>query len=288
MSPFSAWFLACRPKTLTVSLSPVLLGTALAWHDSARLLWLPFLAALLGACLIQIGTNLFNDAGDFLRGTDQAGRLGPRRASAEGWLRPGAVRRGGWLAFALAFLCGCYLAAHGGWPIVGIGLASLAAGWAYTGGRWPIAYGPFGELFVILFFGMAAVVGSYYLQTLTWSGAALVVGALLGLQAAAVITVNNYRDLEGDAQSGKRTLAVRLGRPATRGLYAFEMLLPYACLPFLAVGSILPFLALPLTLVLVWQFFHTPPSAAFNRLLAMTAGLQLVFALLFSLDLTIF
>ncbi|WP_415036298.1 1,4-dihydroxy-2-naphthoate octaprenyltransferase [Azonexus sp.] len=288
MSPVLAWFLACRPKTLTVSLSPVLLGSALAWHEAGRFLPWPFLAALAAACLIQIGTNLFNDAGDFLRGTDQAGRLGPRRASAEGWLAPQAVRRGGALAFALAFLCGIYLVVHGGWPIVAIGLASLAAGWAYTGGRWPIAYGPLGELFVILFFGVAALAGSYYLHTLSWSLAALVLGVLLGVQAAAVITVNNYRDLEGDAQSGKRTLAVRLGRRATRWFYAGEMLLPYAVLLGLGAPGRLPMLLLPFSAWLVWQFFHTPPSAAFNRILAMTAALQLAFALLFALGLTIF
>ncbi len=288
MSPLSAWFLACRPKTLTVSLSPVLLGTALAWHDTQQLLWLPLLAAVLGACLIQIGTNLFNDAGDFLRGTDQPGRLGPRRASAEGWLPPERVRRGAWLAFALAFCCGVYLAVQGGWPIVAIGLASLAAGWAYTGGRWPIAYGPLGELFVILFFGVVAVAGSYYLQTGACSSTVLWLGALLGMQAAAVITVNNYRDLEGDALCGKRTLAVRLGRRATCWLYAAEMLLPYAGLLVLGMGHGLALCALPLALILVWQFFHTPPSPVFNRLLAMSAGLQLAFSLLLSLDLTIF
>ena len=127
MKKSTAWFLACRPKTLSVSLSPVLVGTAVAWHDTAALLGLPLLAAALGAALIQIGTNLFNDVGDFLRGTDAAGRLGPKRAAAEGWLTARAIRSGAWLAFALAFACGIYLVWHGGWPIVAIGLASLAA-----------------------------------------------------------------------------------------------------------------------------------------------------------------
>jgi 1,4-dihydroxy-2-naphthoate octaprenyltransferase len=281
-----AWFLACRPKTLSVSLSPVLVGTAVAWHDTQALLWLPLLAAALGAAFIQIGTNLFNDVGDFLRGTDTPDRLGPRRATAEGWLTPGKVRAGAWLSFALAFLCGIYLVWHGGWPIVVIGLASLAAGWAYTGGPAPIAYRPLGEAFVLVFFGLVAVGGSYYLQTLMLTPTALVVAVLVGLHAAAVITVNNYRDRDGDAQSGKNTLAVLLGRPATRRLYTAEMLAPYALLALLAdLGwpAALPLLSLPLALGLIRRFHHAAPGPVFNAILAATAGLQLVFAVLLSL-----
>jgi 1,4-dihydroxy-2-naphthoate octaprenyltransferase len=281
-----AWFLACRPKTLSVSLSPVLVGTAVAWHDTQALLWLPLLAAALGAAFIQIGTNLFNDVGDFLRGTDTPGRLGPKRATAEGWLSVDMVRAGAWLAFALSFLCGIYLVAHGGWPIVVIGLASLAAGWAYTGGPAPIAYRPLGEAFVFVFFGLVAVGGSYYLQTLTLTPTALVVAVLVGLHAAAVITVNNYRDRDGDASNGKNTLAVLLGRPATRGLYTAEMLAPYALLPLLAdLGwpAALPLLSLPLALVLIARFRREAAGPVFNGILAATAGLQLVFALLLSL-----
>ncbi|AXS80936.1 1,4-dihydroxy-2-naphthoate polyprenyltransferase [Dechloromonas sp. HYN0024] len=290
MKTSTAWFLACRPKTLSVSLSPVLVGTAVAWHDSATLLWLPLLAAALGAAFIQIGTNLFNDVGDFLRGTDTPERLGPKRATAEGWLTPGKVRSGAWLSFALAFLCGIYLVAHGGWPIVAIGLASLAAGWAYTGGPKPIAYGPLGEVFVFIFFGLIAVGGSYYLQTLSLSPTALLAGALVGIHAAAVITVNNYRDLDGDAKNGKNTLAVRLGRPGCRRIYAAEMLAPYALLPLLAnLGwpTALPLLTLPLALRLIHRFYREAPGPAFNSILAATAGLQLGFALLLTLSLTI-
>ena len=287
MKKSTAWFLACRPKTLSVSLSPVLVGTAVAWHDTAALLGLPLLAAALGAALIQIGTNLFNDVGDFLRGTDAAGRLGPKRAAAEGWLTARAIRSGAWLAFALAFACGIYLVWHGGWPIVAIGLASLAAGWAYTGGPKPIAYGPLGEIFVFVFFGLVAVGGSYYLQTLALSPGALLAGTLVGIHASAVITVNNYRDLDGDAQSGKNTLAVRLGRPAIRRLYAAEILTPYALLPLLAgLGwpTALPLLSLPLALALIRRFQREPPGPVFNSILAATAGLQLAFALLLTLS----
>jgi len=289
-TPLQAWFLACRPKTLTVSLSPVIVGSAVAWHETGTLLWLPLLAAAFGAACIQIGTNLFNDVGDFLRGTDTPGRLGPKRATAEGWLTPAAVRAGAWLAFALAFLCGIYLAWHGGWPIIVIGLCSLAAGWAYTGGPKPIAYGPLGELFVFIFFGLVAVGGSYFLQTLAITPTALLAATLVGLHAAAVITVNNYRDHDGDAANGKNTLAVRLGRPATRHLYAAQVLAPYLLLPLLAgLGwpALLPLLTLPLAGRLIGRFYREPPGPVFNHILAATAGLQLLFALMLTISFTV-
>jgi 1,4-dihydroxy-2-naphthoate octaprenyltransferase len=287
MKTATAWFLACRPKTLSVSLSPVLVGTAIAWHNSGRVLWLPLLAAALAAALIQIGTNLFNDVGDFRRGADTPGRLGPKRATAEGWLAAGVVEAAAWLAFVLAFVCGIYLVWHGGWPMVGIGLASLAAGWAYTGGPAPIAYRPLGEVFVFIFFGLVAVGGSYYLQALTLTPLAVFAAALVGLHAAAVITVNNYRDRDGDARNGKNTLAVVLGRRATRRLYTIEMLAPYALLPLLAASlgwrAALPLLSLPLAVRLIARFHREAPGAVFNDILAATAGLQLAFALLLAL-----
>ncbi|MDR2837377.1 MAG: 1,4-dihydroxy-2-naphthoate polyprenyltransferase [Azonexus sp.] len=290
MKQSTAWFLACRPKTLTVSIAPVAVGSAVAWHEHGHLLWLPLLAAALGAALIQVGTNLFNDAGDFLRGTDTPTRTGPRRATAEGWLSPQAVQAGAWFAFALAFLCGIYLVSRGGWPIAAIGLCSLAAGWAYTGGPRPIAYGPLGEFFVFIFFGLAAVGGSYYLQTIDLSATALFAAMLVGIHAAAVITVNNYRDRDGDAANGKNTLAVHLGRPLTRGLYTVEILAPYALLPLLSgLGwrALLPTLSLPLALFLIRRFHREPPGPAFNGILAATAALQLAFALLLALALVI-
>lgn len=282
MLPLQAWFLALRPKTLTVSLSPVILGTAVAWHFQGHLLWGPLLAAIAAAALIQVGTNLFNDVGDYLRGTDTPDRLGPPRATAQGWLTPAQVKAGAWLAFALALLCGFYLARHGGWPIVFIGLASLAAGWAYTGGPAPIAYRPLGEVFVLVFFGLVAVGGTYYLQTATLTPLTLLGGTLVGLQAAAVITVNNYRDRDSDARNGKHTLAVLLGRPATCQVYAAQILLPYlllaALLPPLGPAAALPLVSLPRALQLIRRFRREPVGPGFNRLLAATAGLQLIFA----------
>jgi len=280
-----AWWLAIRPKTLSVSLVPVLVGSSLAWSQHAAVLWLPALIALLAALLIQIGTNLHNDVADFERGADGPQRLGPPRATAMGWLPATAVRRGAWIAFALAFSLGVHLVHHGGWPIVVIGLASLAAGWAYTGGPRPIAYTPFGEFFVLLFFGVLAVSGSYYLQTLSLAPAAVLAGAIVGLLAAAVITVNNTRDRESDARAGRQTLAVLCGPRAAGCIYAGELLLPFVLLPWLAMLTgrgfwlALPFLLLPLGLRLIARF-RRAAGAAYNELLAATAGLQLLFALL--------
>ena len=280
----TAWLLALRPKTLPVSLSPILVGTAVVWHQQHQLALLPLLATLFAAALIQIGTNLFNDVGDYLRGGDPAGRLGPARATAEGWLQPAEVKRGAWLSFALAFACGIYLVTVGGWPIVLIGLASLAAGWAYTGGPYPIAYHPWGEFFVWLFFGLVAVGGSAYLQDGSLNLLALKAGNLIGLLAAAVITVNNHRDREADLESGRRTLAGLLGPRGTHHLYRGLMLLPFLLLPGLSTAlgltALLPLLALPLSLRLCHRFTREPVGPVFNTLLAQTALHQLLFSLL--------
>lgn len=279
----TAWWLALRPKTLTTSVSPILVACALAWAQTQTLLFLPALVALLAAILIQIGTNLHNDVADFERGADTPDRLGPPRATAMGWLPPGAVRRGAWIAFALAFNFGVYLVWHAGWPIVAIGLASLLCGWAYTGGPRPIAYTPFGEVFVVLFFGLAAVGGSYYLQTFGFDTAALLAAIMVGLHAAGVITVNNTRDLGTDARAGKRTLAVFLGRAGIEKVYALEMIGPFLLLPLLAAATgrgwslALPLLALPPTLALVARFRREPAGPVFNEMLGRTARLQLIF-----------
>ena len=285
MKPCTAWWLAIRPKTLSVCAVPVVFGTALAYFEQGHLLWWPALAALLAAMLIQIGTNLYNDVGDFERGADTAERLGPPRATAQAWLSARAVRRGARAAFALALLMGAALVAWGGWPILLIGILSLISGWAYTGGRWPIAYSPLGELFVLMFFGVVAVGGTYYLQTFSVSKAALIAGVMLGSFAAAVITVNNTRDIQTDATVQKRTLAVRLGRSAMNTVYALELLLPFVLLPWFAVQTNLAWrMALPVIAgvlaVTLYRRFCAAQGAAFNALLAATAQLQWVFAVL--------
>lgn len=290
-SPRQAWWLALRPKTLSVSVAPVVVGTALAHAETGAWLVWPAIVALLAAMLIQIGTNLHNDVADFERGADTPDRLGPPRATAMGWLPPQAVRRAAWAAFAVAFALGVALVLRGGWPIVAIGLASLAAGWAYTGGPRPIAYTPFGELFVLAFFGLAAVGGSYYLQTLALSPAAVVASLMVGAFAAAVISVNNTRDLATDARAGKRTLAVHLGRKAMGRVYLAELALPFLLLPALAATGVggfrllLPFLAAAGALQLVRRLAGETAGPGFNALLADTARLQAVFAVLLGIAL---
>lgn len=287
-SSWQAWWLAARPKTLSVSLSPVIVGTMLAHAERSSIdLW-PALVAALAAMLIQIGTNLHNDVSDHERGADTPERVGPPRATAMGWLPAASVRRAAWLAFGMAFLFGIALVARGGWPIVVIGLLSLLAGWAYTGGPRPIAYTPLGELFVIAFFGFAAVGGSHYLQTLSTSLPALLAALMLGSFGAAVISVNNTRDLATDARVGKNTLAVILGRRSMNGVYLLELLLPYLLLPLLAVmlgkgaWMALPALSVGMALALWRRFVSMKAGAGFNELLGQTARLQAIYAVLLS------
>ena len=277
------WWLAIRPKTLSVSLAPVLVGCALAWHENHALLWLPALVAALAAMLIQVGTNLHNDVKDYERGADTPERLGPARATACGWLTAGQVKRAVAMCFATAIVLGAYLVWHGGWVILLAGLFSVAAGLAYTGGPRPIAYSAAGELFVWLFFGLVAVMGSYYLQTFRLGWPAFVVANMLGLLAAAVIVVNNTRDLDCDRKVGKNTLAVRIGMGWSRAEYAVLMMAPFCLLPLL--GCWLPLLAAPWALLLVRQFCREAPGPGYNRLLARTAQLQLLFAVLLSVGL---
>lgn len=283
MSAAKYWLLAARPKTLVVSVTPLAVGGSLAYVESGSFHWLPWLAALAAAMAIQIGTNLYNDAADFERGADTPARLGPKRAVAEGWLSVSAVRRGALVSFATAFLLGIYLAGVGGWPIVALGLASLACGYAYTGGPKPIAYTPLGELFVLAFFGLAAVGGTYYLQTLTLSWTAIGAGLAVGLPAAAVLVINNYRDLETDKRVGKHTLATYIGRPSSRHLYGLMLVSPPALGLLLVPHPLLkwlPWLVLPLALWLMRQLWVLAVDQRLNALLARTAQYQLLFGAL--------
>ena len=278
------WLAAIRPRTLGLSVSPVLLGTVLAWADQGVLHWPPALAALLAAMAIQIGTNLHNDAADYLKGTDTPDRLGPPRASALGLLDAHRVRRAAFAAFGVAFLLGIYLVYAGGWPILFLGLASLAAGAAYSGGPWPISESPLGELFVWLFFGLGAVGGSYWLQAGQLSWSLFSPAAALGAFAAAVLVVNNYRDRYTDARAGRKTLGVLLPPVGSRLIYAGLMLGPFL-LPGILWRDGLQWWLLPALLAalyLVWRMFHLPHGRQLNGLLGNTARFQLFFSLLFS------
>jgi len=281
------WWMAVRPRTLSISATPVLVGTALAVAEGATANGLAMLAALCCALLIQVGTNLHNDAADFESGNDQPDRVRPRRVSAEGWANPAGVRRAATLSFTLALLLGIYLVALGGWPILLAGLASLIAGWSYSGGPRPVSHSALGEFFVLLFFGLVAVAGSHRLQLGVWSPDALLAGLVVGLPAAAVLLINNYRDLESDLRGGRQTLVSVLGRKHSRLLYVALMLLPFAVLPLLSwyghKGAWLGFLALPLSLSLIRRLLRNPPGSELNSLLAATAQTGFVLGLVLSI-----
>jgi len=213
------WLLAARPPTLWAAVVPVVVGTALAVADGDFRLPV-FLMALAAALLLQVGTNFANDVFDFERGADTGERLGPPRVTQSGLLTPSDVRRGMAAAFGGAMLLGLGLTYYGGWPIIGIGVLSIVAGVIYTGGPWPTGYHGLGDAFVFCFFGLVAVGGTYYLHTDTLRWAAIAAAVPVGLLITAILVVNNLRDRETDARSGKRTLAVRLGDRATRLQYA--------------------------------------------------------------------
>jgi 1,4-dihydroxy-2-naphthoate octaprenyltransferase len=261
----------------------VLGGILLALADTGQLASFTALATLLAAAGIQVGTNLHNDAADFERGTDTAERLGPPRASAQGWFTSQQVKRAAHLTFLLSFALGLLLVLRGGWPILLLGLAAIAAGYAYTSGPRPIAYGPYGELYVLCFFGIAAVAGTYYLQTLTLTASAITLGIAMGLPAAAVLLLNNYRDFDTDRAAGRRTLCHVIGRPAARVLYVALLIVPVAMLLLGGLpGWTWPvLLALPLAVRLGLRLWHGAKGPALNAMLGQTALYQMALVLLY-------
>jgi 1,4-dihydroxy-2-naphthoate octaprenyltransferase len=227
LSALRLWALAARPRTLPAAVAPVLVGTALGVNERGELRPLAFVAALVGSVFIQIGTNLANDYSDARRGADTEDRLGPVRVTAGGLLPPRRVLVGTYVAFGVAVAAGLYLAAVAGWQLLVVGAASIAAGVLYTGGPRPYGYAGLGELFVFLFFGVVAVNGSYYVQTEELGWEAFVLSLPVGLLAAAILVVNNVRDIDTDRRAGKRTLAVKLGRERTRRLFAAMLALAF-------------------------------------------------------------
>jgi len=245
------------------------------------------LVALLGALLIQVGTNLHNDAADFRRGADDEDRIGPARATQQGWLTEGQVQRAAYAAFGLSALLGVYLIYLAGWPLLAVGLVSIACGLAYTGGPFPLAYLGVADLFVLVFFGLVATGGAYYVQALRLPPQVLVAGLPLGLIATAILAVNNLRDRVGDARVGKKTLAVRCGERGARLEYTLCVLGAFA-VPALAVatgfaprGWLLSLVALPLGLWQVSKLWRLD-GPELNPELGATGRLELVFALLLS------
>jgi 1,4-dihydroxy-2-naphthoate polyprenyltransferase len=288
----SPWIMAARPRTLSLSLTPVIVGAALAWAVEREMHWRAVAAALVASMLIQLGTNLHNDAADSERGGDGPDRVGPPRVTASGLLNATAVKRGAIACFAVAAMIGVYLAVIGGWPILLLGIFSILSGWAYTGGPLPIAYTPLGELFVVGFFGLGAVCGIYWLCTGAISTVAVETGLAIGLLTGAVLLVNNYRDAEADARVGRRTLAIVAGPGLTTWIYAGLMLLPFALLhpigDALPRGSVWPALmALPVAALMIYYFVREPRGRGFNRILVRTVFTQLLFGMLLSLGLVL-
>jgi 1,4-dihydroxy-2-naphthoate polyprenyltransferase len=283
LSHLRLWLLAARPRTLPAAIAPVLVGTALAGsEDIFRAL--PFVAALVGSVFIQIGTNLSNDYSDARRGADTEDRLGPVRVTAGGLMPPRRVLVGTYVAFGIAVAAGLYLAAVAGWELLVVGAASILAGVLYTGGPRPYGYEGLGELFVFFFFGIVAVAGSYFVQAeaLRWEAVAL--GVPVGLLAAAILVVNNVRDIDTDRRAGKRTLAVKLGRRRARSLFAGMVVAAFTCCPGLAgalsAWLLLPLAAAPLAPPLIRTVATRTDGPALNGALAGTGRLLAVFSLL--------
>jgi 1,4-dihydroxy-2-naphthoate polyprenyltransferase len=279
-----AWLLATRPATLLAALAPIAVGSAVA-HAEGGFAAGPALAALAGALLLQIASNLWNDASDFERGADTADRLGPTRAAAAGLLSPRALRAGVAVCFAAALACGVYLTARAGWPVVAIGLCSMAAALAYTGGPYPLGYHGLGDLFVVIFFGEVAVAGTAFVQLGHLPGWALVAGLPVGALATAILVVNNLRDRSTDRAAGKRTLVVRFGAGFARAEYAALLVIAFAVPLALAAWRgpwlLLPLAAAPLALHRLRQIARRD-GAELNPSLKATAQLLLVHGLLFA------
>jgi 1,4-dihydroxy-2-naphthoate octaprenyltransferase len=279
------WLMAARVRTLPAAIAPVLVGTALAGYAGV-FHPLRFVAALIGAIFIQVGTNLSNDYSDARRGADAEDRLGPVRVTAGGLVPPRRVLVATYVSFGVAVLAGVYLIAVAGWELLLVGAASILAGVLYTGGPRPYGYEGLGELFVFLFFGIVAVAGSYFVQVkhLDWEAFALAVP--VGLIAAGILVVNNVRDIDTDRRAGKRTLAVRLGRGGTRVLFSLIIYLSYLLAPVtwlfgpLSGWLLLPWLTLPLAATVVRTVRNNTDGPSLNETLARTGMLQLTFCTL--------
>jgi len=278
--------LATRPKTLPAAIVPVWVGCVLAWKLTGKFSLPLALATVGGAVFIQIATNLFNDAIDAAKGADTERRLGPQRVTASGLLSRTAVMTAAAVFLGLAIACGVVLYQAAGWPILAIGIPSLYLAYGYTGGPFPLAYRGMGELFVILFFGLVAVCGTVFVQTLEWRKEALLLGAQVGLLSAALISINNLRDREEDSTTGKRTFAVRFGSKPARVIIWMEIKLAAFLgliwfifeLPWQVLAS---FPMLSLGMRLSWGALTMPEDRGMNRLLAMAAGQLVAFAVLF-------
>ena len=281
------WILAARPRTLGAAIVPVVSGCALAFAAGG---FDPLASALALICaiLIQIATNYFNDAIDHAKGADTAERLGPVRATSAGLLSPRAIMTGGAVCLIIATILAIPLVLHGGWPILALGIVSLVLSYAYTGGPFPLAYLGLGEIFVVLFFGIFAVAGTFFLNTLEVSLAPVLAGLQIGLHSSVLLAVNNLRDLETDRAANKRTLAVRFGLSFARRENAALVAAPFILgILWLPLGYLWAFLLPVMTLPLAWWLaracLEARPARETNQFLAQAAALHASFGLLLAL-----
>lgn len=285
-STLKVWISAARPRTLPAAIAPVIVGTAFAWRDQASD-WAAASLCLGFALLVQIGTNFANDYYDFIHGADTVARVGPRRAVAAGLVAAATMRAAMWIVFAVAFALGLGLIAWGGPWLIVIGVASILCGIAYTGGPWPLGYNGLGDVFVFIFFGLVAVSATYFVQTRTITGDVVLVAIPIGLLAANILVVNNYRDAETDAAAGKRTLVVRFGRGAARLQHLFSLLGAFV-LPVVfawrdrSAWALLPLLALPIGWRHVRRLREAKTPAELIQLLGDTGKVLALYAILFS------
>lgn len=283
-SRLALWTRAVRPRTLSISVAPIVVGVAHAFAASGRVEVWPVAAATVSALAIQIATNLANDAADGERGHDGPARLGPERVTGSHLMTAAEVRRGAVVATLVAALFGLLAVFHGGTPILMIGLASILAGWAYSNGPLPISATPFGEAFVVACFGVAAVVGIEWLASgaVLWQAAAL--GVAIGLPAAAVLTVNNHRDRVEDTRNGRRTLAILIGARGSKILYGVELLAAVAIATLVVIphGGFAPWLVAACALPALWlavRLARLRVGRELNGRLAATAGFQMMLAM---------
>lgn len=285
LSRWNIWWLAIRPKTLPASMAGVVAGCALAIKDD-HFSFFPALAALLVGLFLQIASNLANDVFDFERGTDNPDRLGPTRVTQAGLLTPREVKTGLGIVVGMAIVAGLYLYTVAGWPVLLIGSAAILSAILYTGGPYPLGYHGFGDLFVFLFFGLAAVTGTYFVQSGTVSASAWMLSMPIGFIVVDLLVVNNLRDIDTDKRSGKNSLAVRIGKKNTRWEYITLLVLAYLFLPLLALGKLIPYWGLLpwLSIPFAWSITKivlNKEGRALNPALAGTSQLALVYAVLF-------
>src|SRR5690554_6048668 len=287
-STFQNWILAARPKTLPAAVVPVFIGSSIAWKDGLFDL-IPASIALLCAILIQVGTNFANDYYDHVKGADNKDRIGFERATSSGWISPKSMLNATFITMTLAFFVGLYLVWHAGWIVLIIGILSLIFGVAYTGGPYPLGYNGLGDVFVFIFFGLIAVMTTYFVQSLQWSEITFWASLAVGALSSNILVVNNLRDVPTDAVTGKRTLGVLFGENILKIEYSILVVLALA-IPVLfhvqfeyTVVVLIPFIMIPLFGILLKEIWTFTQRQSLNNTLLKTAFAMTLYGVLFSI-----